>query len=319
MQRATSGKWQFSNRPYGYERVDGEVRLIESEAAVLREAYERYLAGESLYSIVENFNIRGVVTTTGGSWNITTLRARLSNPAYAGMRLYKGTTASEVGDWEPVISRETWDAYLASKQRRKRPHTWSNRTKYLLSGLAICGVCGGRMMARPDYPRKKDGVAQPAKIAYACTANWCVQRNGERLDGLVEAIVIARLSQTDAATLVNPQVDVAPLMFQADELRQRKDDLAMALGEGLMSLAAVRTESLKLTKQIGEIQQQISATDGDSKLLELVSSSDIAAHWGTLSLGQKRAVIGTLLTVTVNKQANTRKFDPKDVVIKWLT
>jgi site-specific DNA recombinase len=319
-QRATAGKWQFSNRPYGYERVDGDVRIVESEAANVREAYKRYLAGESVYSIVENFNLRRLTTTKGGTWSMTTLRAMLSNPAYAGIRLYKGEAYSEQGDWEPIVSRETWEAYSTSKQRRKTPHTWSNRTKYLLSGMATCGVCGGQMMARPTYPRNRNGEKRASVMAYTCTANWCVQRNLQLVDDLVEAVVIARLNQPDAAQAVRPKADVKPLLLESAELRQRKDDLAMALSEGILTLPAVRAESFKLTQQIDALQKRISAADGDVQLSELTNAHDVSDHWhNKLSLGQRRAVIGTLLTVTINKQANTRRFDPKDVVIEWLT
>jgi hypothetical protein len=320
VQRAQAGKWQFSNRPYGYERVDGQIRIVESEALVLREAYDRYLAGESFYSIVENFNVRGEKTTTNGEWSVTTLRARLSNPAYAGIVMYKGEQASDEGEWEPIITREVWESYTASRQRRKTPHTWSNRTKYLLSGVAVCGVCGGRMMARPTYARNRSGAQRATVMAYTCTANWCVQRNLQLVDDLVEAVVIARLNRPDAAQAVRPKADIKPLLLESAELRQRKDDLAMALSEGILTLPAVRAESFKLTQQIDALQKRISAADGDVQLSELTNAHDVSDHWhNKLSLGQRRAVIGTLLTVTINKQANTRRFDPKDVVIEWLT
>ena len=316
-QRAAAGVWQFSNRPYGYERKNGKVEIVESEAAVLREAFTRYLAGETYYSIVENFNIRKIPTLKGGDWTITQLRERLSNPAYAGIRLYKGEHAA-TGDWEPIIPMETWESFAGMKLRRKTPHTWSNRTKYLLSGIALCGVCGSRMMARPDYPRPKDGVKQPAKIAYACTANWCVQRNLERVDEIVEGAVFIRLGQPDAVQLLMPKTDVTPFMRESDELRQRKDDLAIALSEGILTLAAVRAESLKLTTRLDALQKQIAAADGQSNLSELVQSSDIEDTWrNRTSFAQRRAAIELLMTVTINKQKNTRVFDPNDLVIKW--
>ncbi|SKA86959.1 Site-specific DNA recombinase [Agreia bicolorata] len=319
IQRAKKGSWQFSNRPYGYERVNGKVQIVEDEAAVIREAYERYLAGETYYAIADNFNVRSIPTTNGGPWTVSQLRARLANPAYAGIRLYRGEEVSE-GDWEPLITRENWEQFKSAKQRRKTPHTWSNRTKYLLSGLALCGVCGGRMMARPDYPRPKNGVAQPAKIAYACTANWCVQRNQARVDELVESVIIARLSLPDASKLIRPKIDIQPMLAKSDELRQRRDDLALALAEGLLTIAAVREASGGLTKQIDALQRQISAADGDSKLVNLIQAEDVADHWRSkLTLAQRRGIIGTLTSITIKKQKNTRVFDPEDVAIEWLS
>jgi site-specific DNA recombinase len=319
VQRARAGSWQFSNRPYGYERVDGMVRIVEDEAKVLREAFDRYLAGETYYSIVQSLNLRNVSAPGGKQWSISQLRERLANPAYAGIRLYKGEAVA-MGNWEPLISMDTWERFKSLKVRRKTPHTWSNRTKYLLSGIATCGVCGARMLARPDYPRAKNGVKQPAKIAYACTTSWCVQRNQARVDELVESVVIARLSKPDAAQLIRPATDIEPLMVESATLRQRKDDLAAALSEGILTLTAVREESTKLSKRIETLQQQINAADGDTQIGALVNAEDVRNHWeNKLTLAHKRAIIGTLLTVTINKQENTRVFDPQDVVIEWLT
>lgn len=319
IQRATAGKWQFSIRPYGYERINGEVVQVPAEAEILREAYSRYIAGETYYSIVQNLNVRNVPTRGGGEWSVSQLRERLTNPAYAGIRLYKGEQVAE-GDWEPVISRDTWEEFKSAKKRRHTPHDFSNRTKYLLSGLALCGVCGGRLMARPAYPRRKDGVRAEARMSYACVSKWCVSRDLIRVDDLVERVIIARLSMKDAAALSRPKVELQPLLVKSGNLRQRKDDLASALAEGLLTLSAVRTESMKLDNQLETLQQQISAADGDSQLGELIRSDDIAEHWhNKLTFAQRRAVVGTLMTVTINKQANPRVFDPKDVAIEWLS
>ncbi|GAA2082423.1 recombinase family protein [Pseudolysinimonas kribbensis] len=313
VQRARNGVWQFSNRPYGYERTMDGVQVVAEEAGIIREAYDRFLAGESLYGIVDNFNERNIATTTDRPWSISTLSARLSNPAYAGLRFYRGEEVA-VGDWEPIVPRETWEAFKASKRQRRKPDSWSNRTKYLLSGLALCGVCGGRLMARPDYVR---GPSRARRVVYACSSKWCVQRDQTRVDELVEEVLVARLSQPDASRLLKPKVEVAPLHERADDLRRRRDDLAAALSEGLLSLAAVRTESRKLTDQLNAVEKSIAEADDSSGLDELLAASDVRAVWGGLSLSKRRATIDTLMTVAVARQKNTRVFDPADVQIEW--
>jgi DNA invertase Pin-like site-specific DNA recombinase len=311
-QRAKQGVWQFSNRPYGYERKDGRVIIVPEEAAVIREAYERYLAGESLYSVVDSLNERGVTTSTDKPWSISTLSSRLSNPAYAGLRFYRGEEVG-AGDWEPIVPRETWEAFKGGQRQRRKPESWTNRTKYLLSGLATCAVCGGRLMARPYYGRHGSAM----RMVYACTEKWCVQRDMTRLDSLVEEVVIARLARADAARLLKPKVDVAPLQQQADDLRRRRDDLASALSEGLLTLASVRVESKRLTDQISALEASIEAADDSLGLAELVASSDVRSKWAEISLSKRRAVIDTLMAISVRRQKNTRVFEPADVLIEW--
>ena len=65
VQRAKDGVWQFSGRPFGYERIDGVVQIVESEAAVIREAINRVIAGESWYSIAKDYKTRGIVAANG--------------------------------------------------------------------------------------------------------------------------------------------------------------------------------------------------------------------------------------------------------------
>jgi len=313
-QRAGKGVWGFSNRPYGYERIDGQVRVLEDEAAVIREAYERFLAGETLYGITQSLNNRDITTTTGRPWSVSTLSARLANPAYAGIKVYRGEEMGQ-GDWEPIVSRETWSAFKTTRNRRRKPENWTNRAKYLLSGIALCGVCGGRLLARPSYPKK--GVNRAPRIAYTCTDKWCVQRDQERLDALIEGIVIARMSQPDVKKLLRPKLDVAPLMAEADELRQRRDDLASLLADGVLMVSAVRQESARLSKTIGGLEQRIRDADDADGLSDLLSSADTKAAWDELTLGKRRAVVSALMSVHVDKQKNTRVFDPEDVTINW--
>ncbi|MGV3714339.1 recombinase family protein [Pseudolysinimonas sp.] len=314
VQRAKKGIWQFSNRPYGYERVAGEVRVVEAEAKIMREGYERFLAGETLYAIVQSWNARGLLTQTGKPWTVSILSARLSNPAYAGILFYRGEEVGP-GNWEAIVPRSTWEAFKTTQNRRRKPGNWTNRAKYLLSGLASCGVCGGLLLSRPDY--SVSDVAGGPRVTYVCTDRWCIQRDRRRMDELVEGIVIARLSQPDASRLLRPKIDTAPLHREADELRQRKDDLAAALAEGLLTLASVRQESNKLSQRLAAIEEQIESAADASGLDEVIRSGDVEATWRSLTLGKKRAIISTLMSITVSRQKNTRVFDPNDVAITW--
>lgn len=315
VQRSRQGHWHFTIRPYGYERIDKRIQVVPAEAEVLREAYRRYIAGDTYYSIVEDLNARGIPSALDKEWTITILRERLRNPHYAGLATYKGEVTS-LGDWEPIISQEDWERFTAARTRRKVRHEWSNKTKYLLSGLALCGVCGGRMMARPDY--RGTGNNKRRVMTYQCTTGWCVSRLLEPVDAMVEAAVIDRLSQPDALALLTPAVDVAPLVERSQELRARRDDLAGLLAEGILSAAAVREQSLKIRKQLEDLQTRIARAEGGSSLSHLILADDIAHHWHRImTFRQKRAILAAGLTVTINKQPS-RIFDPVYVDVKWM-
>ena len=315
VQRAAKGHWQFSRRPYGYKRVAGEVQIVPAEADVLREAYRRYLEGESYYAIVEDFNRRCIPTTDGSTWKISILRERLRNPAYAGIVIYKGQEVGD-GDWEPIIDRATWGDYVRMRGRRKRPHDWSNQGKHLLSGLLVCGVCGGRLLSRPEY-RMRDGE-RITTYAYTCKPNWCVSRNLARMDELVSRVIVARFSQPDVLELVKPDDSTAALDAEALELKRRWDDLAGLVASGDLRPEAVREQTAVIKSQLATIEGKIASVRDRSTMTDLALAVDVAARWEALALPKKRSLIQSLLTITVNKQANTRRFDPLDVEIAWI-
>ena len=103
-ERAEQGKAAGGGaRPYGYER--GRTAIVEAEAAVIREAARRLLAGEALYSICTDFNNRGLMTSTGRAWAKSTLRRMMmSGASPARRREYHGEVIGPA-QWEPIISQ----------------------------------------------------------------------------------------------------------------------------------------------------------------------------------------------------------------------
>lgn len=99
LQRAEKGEWHGGAKPpWGYEfsRGDGKLRLVVEERAVMvREAAARVLAGESLYAIRTDWNVRGALTSPGLPWRSAGVRKMLVRGSAAGFmerrgRLLKG-------------------------------------------------------------------------------------------------------------------------------------------------------------------------------------------------------------------------------------
>jgi DNA invertase Pin-like site-specific DNA recombinase len=336
-QRAERGAWQFSIRPYGYGRVPskpmtdeerasidpeqrllpaGSIYVVESEAAVLREAFARYAAGETYYAITTDLNARGIPTLKGGTWTISQLRDRLRNPAYAALLYYKGTLVGE-GDWEPIIDRVSWQRFDGVRSGRAVVQGWTTKTKYLLSGLAICGVCGSAMRAHGYKGKRRTPTEQPKlRMTYGCFDGFCTARDLVKVDALVERVLLGRLSRDDARQLLTPTVDTEPILTEVKELHSRLSDLAALMAEGHLSAAAVREQSPILRDRITQLEDQLQAADG-SPVGQLIGADDIAARWAELPLRAKRLVLSSLLTVTINQQGKGGIFDPEAIEISW--
>lgn len=115
---------------------------------VLAQLYARYVAGESIYSLVRWLNTAGYRTSpgystnvTGGPWADRSLRRVLDSGFAAGLINVAGQRSP--GAHEAIIDDELWEAYRVARTGRRVERS-SERSQYLLSGLVQC-TCGSRM------------------------------------------------------------------------------------------------------------------------------------------------------------------------------
>lgn len=154
----------------GDRRVRVEYAIDEEQAAIVREVFDRYGAGEGLRGIAKDLNLRGVPAPHAGrrgtgSWVASSLRPMLSRERYIGRlvwgareKTYRGGTkvrlARSANDWTVteapqlrIVTDEQWERVQALFGRRAREGSprLGPRRRYMLVGVARCGQCGGRM------------------------------------------------------------------------------------------------------------------------------------------------------------------------------
>ena len=149
-QRAQRGEWHGGPvPPYGYAftaaRASGEVQrsltVVPERAALVREAAERILAGQSLYRIRKDWNARGLVSSFGKPWRSQGIRNVLVHGAAAGFNMRKGELYR--GAWEPILDEQTWlqvRTILMDPARDTRSFAQRSR-RHVLTGLLWCGLC----------------------------------------------------------------------------------------------------------------------------------------------------------------------------------
>lgn len=308
IQRAEKGRWQFSRRPYGYQRVDGRIVTVPEEADIVREAYARYNGGESLYAIAKDWNERAVPTHDTNApegertvWSMRRVQQLLRNEHYAGIVSYKGERIDAEPEWEPLIDSRTWSDYLAMRDGRTRTGAWSTATKHLLSGMIYCGVCGARMLSRPDHRRMPDGTRQKF-MAYACQANWCVQIKAEYVEPVVHGIVLDRLSDKRIVKALREEPDTAPVVAELASLRDRHRALIDLVADGALPRAEARQRGRALADRVEALENRLASMRRDSPLTDLVLSRSIPTKWRRMPLLEQRRVIEDLgLIVTIDR------------------
>ena len=170
--RFENGTYRASSAPYGYDLVDGNYAVNEEEAAIVKEIYCRFLAGESMTAIAEDLNDRGIPTKRSGQiwkgkkketiWTLFTVGAILKNMAYIGdkllqksftdqnFRMRKNTGQYPVYHLEEhhpgIIDRATFDA-VRERLAANKPVTPQTPKQYtILSGMLTCGCCGAKLI-----------------------------------------------------------------------------------------------------------------------------------------------------------------------------
>ena len=131
--------------PTGYDYVDGELIINEYEALQVRELYQRFLKGYSVYDCWRYMSKN--YTTKYGGWNSETLvRNVLKNEVYTGKVKFKGKTYP--GNHTPIISEDIFnqvqDIFKGSDRKSSSPLRSPFKASTLLSGLIYCGKCGAR-------------------------------------------------------------------------------------------------------------------------------------------------------------------------------
>lgn len=326
-QAAASGKWKGGRRPYGWES-DG-VTVRPGEAKIVEEMARHLLAGGSIRGIAVDLNRRGVTTSTGTKWTDTAVRRVLARPRNAGLMEHRGEILEGVEtEWRPILAVETWRAVrhiLADPERKSTP---GPTRRWLLSGLARCGVCGGPCIA--TRVGNHTGQAHGLVTAYTCRESRHVVRNAMLVDQLVSAVVVERLSRPDALDLLQTgtTVDIGVLNVEVTVTRERLDGLATAYADGTIDARQLDKGTAKLRTRMAELTTAIADASRGSVLAGVVDAEDVQVTWAALDLDRRRAIIDTLLTLRVLRAPKGRRagwspgetyFDPTTVEITWRT
>lgn len=305
-------------RPYGY--ADDRVTVVEDEAALIREACERVLRGDAVGRICRDWTARGLTTVTGTTWKTTVLRRVLVAPRTAGLRELNGDVVG-AAQWEAILTRaehEQVRAVLLDPGRRKggRP-----RAYLLTGGLAVCGLCGGRLSARP----KADG-----RRCYVCARSPEVGLEGcgkirvlaERLEDDVRDRVIAALRDGWRDTLAAVEED-----GRHGELltRLRKDEDALArldadLDDGLMDRGRWLARNQRIRARMADTREALGRVSRSGVLHSLPEGPEaLRGEWEQGDAAWRRAVVSAVVeAVTVGPAVRGRNFyDPARVAITW--
>jgi site-specific DNA recombinase len=311
-------------RPYGYTRTGLEV--VEAEAAVIRQAAERLLAGWSLREVTRAANKAGAVGTTGRPFNTSRLKKILASPRVAGLRSYKGEVVAK-GAWPAVLDRQTWEQVCAvlsdpgrGASRPGRPARW-----LLVGGLARCGYddCGAPLTVKPttrgQSPRYVCDKSRPGRpgcgrIAVAAP----------KLEELVAEMVFARdWRHLDPATARAHDRAEGDLATEKAAAEARLLEVGRLHARGRISTAEWLAARDELAEQVAELAQRLDDVRRRAADATMPAGGEALRAWWEApdtTLEQKRAALRRVLVCVLVKPATRRgirTLDPDRVEPVW--
>ena len=169
----------------------GMYLIVEDQAALVRELFNRYAGGEaSIMGLTQWINAQGIPTKTGAAfWHTSTISYILNNPVYKGLGIYgrydcghdetrlsrlnqnngqpiKSTAYSRKADpatwitWPvpAIVSEDIWEIVQGRLVENKTKKGGNPRRVRMLAGRIFCPQCGHGLQVvvadnRPGYER----------------------------------------------------------------------------------------------------------------------------------------------------------------------
>ncbi|MGW3738032.1 recombinase family protein [Streptomyces sp. NPDC005148] len=314
-QKAKDGEWGGGIRPFGWGVPTGQMRtktmketgeeievpvldmdkIVPEEGAAIRYGTDLILTGGSIQGFTRWLISKGITSTQGNLMKPTDARLLLLRPRNAGIAVYRGEEVGR-GGWDPIIDEARFRGVVAVLKNPTRNTARGAKPKWLGSLIYRCSV--------PGCPeRMKCGRAgSTSKPSYRCVTGHGGSRLAERVDEYIVDLLVSRLSRPDAIDLLEPApdgMDVAALQMQSEEIQQRIRNTAALFGSGQISMSEFTESSGVARAQLEGVTQQLARAAVKDPLVSLVGAPDVGKAWKALDLDQQRAVLRSLLDVTI--------------------
>ncbi|MGW4565760.1 recombinase family protein [Streptomyces sp. NPDC004561] len=171
LELALSGKSSGGPAPYGWQK-DNPNKVDPEAARHIREAQKEILAGVRIGTIRKRWQEQGIGRPREGTKRMAHHHVELmvTNPRLCGYRTYHGEILLNddgepvIGEWETINTVEEWEAVCAAVAERKQANPAAGRPvarKYLLSGIARCGLCHNKIRGQINRLWKPGSLPDP--------------------------------------------------------------------------------------------------------------------------------------------------------------
>lgn len=282
------------NNLFGYNKVNGRLEIVEQEAEIVREVFERYVAGEmGLRAIANDLDRRGIVGKQGKPLTYSTLYGMIRNPKYKGFYAGRRYATRDYRDgrsyrldadkWivhedakvPAIVPEPLWEEanrLLAERGKTMKQHAQASQNRYAYSGKLICAK-HGTTFHRHVYKSKRRGEVEcwncklyrlkgkqsgcSSPTIYSSELDRVLSRVFERvIDEKSEVMQEYIQNLKDFAAQQDHSAELERLMQQIDALTAKKEKLLELVLDGALSNEEFKRRNEQYNEQLEELEQR---------------------------------------------------------------
>lgn len=254
-ENALKGKNNGGGIPLGYLLGDEQKLVVDPlTAPLVVELFTRYAEGETMRSIVEDFNSRGLRTRKNKPFNLNSFYSILRNRKYIGEYRYQDVVIP--GGVPAIVPEDLFNRVQERTEKNKRaPARSKAEDDFLLTTKLFCGKCE-RMMVGESGTSKTGRKHYYYKCGSAKRKRGCTKKAVKK-DWIERIAVIWTVNR----------------VLRDEEINRIADDLVALQDKEDLTLPALRQQLEEAEKAIenmlNAIQQGVLTVSTKSRLEEL--------------------------------------------------
>ncbi len=291
--RMDAGTYLGNTAPYGYRLEDGQLKIEETEATVVRRIFEMRLSGMGQVAITQELNRKRIQPRDGKPWTVYRVRYILSNERYIGDSLFQKKYIADPlshksvrnhGERDQYYIHDTHEAIISRENFQKVQESFQNqsprrsKTPHLFVHRILCPQCGCHYRYIRSSGKPYWGHASQSEIEPSCKdirlPEECIQAAFVNLLGKLhthsDAILSPTLSLLEeiAARQEQGNAKLYELNTALADLNEKAHTLQRLHNKGFIEDADFREQSDALASQRKKLSDQRAQAIHGSKALE---------------------------------------------------
>lgn len=300
--------YSCGGRTYGYRNVPIEdpgkkdsygrpaviavkYEIIEDQAAVVRQIFERYAFGNTYREIASGLNRDGIPSSRGSTWALSAIKVILENEMYRGHLIWNRrewmknpATGKRISRTRPreqwieveapdlrIVPAALWDKVKKRMENNRNVHNSTYKSapaqRYLFSGLMFCAECGGSFVVTA---KNRYGCATHKDRGNSvCSNKITVSRHtveSRLLDNIRKELMSEKAFyafKNEAERLIQQEMaksDLKDLQKQLTSMKKQRDNIMSAIKAGIIT-PTTKIEMETVEARINTMEVKIEESD----------------------------------------------------------